>query len=536
MLNDPTRKKMPSTLPIISLGKSDPPFERTEHPVFVEMSNIWKRFPGVIANQGIDLELRTGEVHALLGENGAGKSTLMHILSGMYQADAGIIRINGEEVQFRSPADGIAKGIGMVHQHFRLVEMLTAAENIHLGWNETPWRVTPAALAGRIEKFCQEFGLQVDPNARIWQLSTGEQQRVEILRVLARGARTLILDEPTSVLTPREADELFRVARGLAASGRCIVLITHKLDEVLAVSDRVTVLRNGRVVAECNTKECDRQTLATMLIGQDFVSRLHRNKRQPGKPVLEVHGISTLGDRGLPALTDLDLTIREGEILGIAGVAGNGQSELAQVLSGLRLAQKGKIAIDGIDLTEKSPHQYVDAGVGHIPEDRHGMGLMIDLSVIDNSILREYKRPPIARGLRIDQTETNRFTKELVKRAEVKVSNLKSPVRHLSGGNQQRLLAGRETRVASRLLIAVHPTQGLDVGATEEVRRVLMDHRNNGSAVLLISEDLDEILILSDRIAVMYSGRIVGEFDAGAAKRGDIGLLMGGAKLSEVGA
>lgn len=525
---------MHPTLPITPSGKNDKSFQQTERKVLVEMSNIWKRFPGVIANQGINLELITGEVHALLGENGAGKSTLMHILSGMYQPDAGVIRINGEEVQFRSPADAISKGIGMVHQHFRLVERLTAAENIHLGWSETPWRVTSAILAERTEKLCQEFGLWVDPNAKIWQLSTGEQQRVEILRVLARGARMLILDEPTSVLTPTEADELFRVARDLAISGRCVVLITHKLDEVLAVSDQVTVLRGGRVVAQRKTAECSRQSLATMLIGQNFVSRLQRNERQPGDPVLEVRGVSALSDRGLPALTDLDLTIHEGEILGIAGVAGNGQSELAQVLSGLRQIQKGTILIDGVDLTSEPPNQYVDAGVGHIPEDRQGMGLMVDLSVIENSILREYKRPPIARGVRINQMEAIHFSRELVERAAVKVSDLNSPVRHLSGGNQQRLLAGRETRVASRLLIAVHPTQGLDIGATEEVRRVLMNHRNEGNAVLLISEDLDEILLLSDRIAVMYGSRIVGEFDAGAANRADIGLLMGGSKLSKV--
>jgi len=539
-VDDRSRKMMSSNLSDLSsrpdpcAGKSASPPNETDHPVFVEMSNIWKRFPGVIANQGVDLELRTREVHALLGENGAGKSTLMHILSGMYQPDAGVIRIDGQEVQFRSPADAITRGIGMVHQHFRLVEMLTAAENIHLGWNETPWHVTTAVLAERTRRLSEEFGLSVDPNAKIWQLSTGEQQRVEILRVLARGARVLILDEPTSVLTPREADELFRVARDLAASGRCVVLITHKLDEVLSVSDKVTVLRSGEVAAQFDTEDCDRQMLATKLIGQDFVSRFHRKERQPGKPVLEAHGVNALSDRGLQALRELDLTIHEGEILGIAGVAGNGQSELAQVISGLRPVQKGTVRIDGNDLTRKPPNSFVDAGVGHIPEDRHGMGLMSDLSVMDNSILREYKRPPIARGFQIDQAEINRFTRELVKRAEVKVSDLKSPVRHLSGGNQQRLLAGRETRVASRLLIAVHPTQGLDVGATEEVRKALMDHRNEGSAVLLISEDLDEILILSDRIVVMYCGQIVGEFDAGAAQRADIGLLMGGAKLSEV--
>lgn len=502
-------------------------------PLYIEMCHIWKRFPGVTANQDINLELRSGEVHALLGENGAGKSTLMHILSGMYQPDAGVIRINGEEIQFRSPAQAIANGIGMVHQHFRLVDVLTAAENIHIGWSDTPFGISSQILAERTEAFCKEFGLWVDPYAKIWQLSTGEQQRVEILRVLARGARLLILDEPTSVLTPNEAEGLFRVARALATNGRCVVFITHKLEEVLAVSDRVTILRNGRVVESRLTSEYNKRRLATMLIGQEFVSRLHRIKREPGKSVLEVTNLQVLDDRNLLALKGINFSIQEGEILGIAGVAGNGQSELAEALCGLRPIRDGTIKIDGVDLTNQPPTRYVYSGVGHIPEDRHGMGLVTSLSVTDNAILRKYKNAPIANGIRLDNKEATKYAKRLIEDSVVKVSSLREPVRHLSGGNQQRLLAGRETQVASRLLIAVHPTQGLDIGATEEVRNVLMNHRNDGSALLLISEDLDEILIMSDRVAVMYEGQIVGEFDATEVNRTEVGLLMGGAKVTE---
>jgi simple sugar transport system ATP-binding protein len=498
------------------------------------MRNIWKRFPGVIANHGIDLDLRAGEVHALLGENGAGKSTLMHILSGMYRPDDGVIYLDGTPVAFRSPAQAIAAGIGMVHQHFQLVETQTAAENIHLGWDDTPWRVSAHALAARTEKLSKEFGLRVDPNARIWQLSTGEQQRVEILRVLSRGARVLILDEPTSVLTPAEAEDLFRVVRALASGGRSVVLITHKLDEVLAASDQVTVLRGGRVVASRPTAECDRQSLARLLIGQEMVSRLHREERAPGKVVLEICGLAALGDRGLPALEGFGMTIREGEIFGIAGVAGNGQSELAQVLTGLRPIERGSIVVDGVELAGASPGRFVDAGVGHIPEDRLGMGLVAALTITDNAILREYRKAPLARGLRIDVREATRFARDLVSQSAVRAPNTEIPVRNLSGGNQQRLLAGRETRVASRLLIAVHPTQGLDIGATDELRRVLMDQRNRGSAVLLISEDLDEVLTMSDRVAVMYGGRIAGEFDAGHVDRSEIGMLMGGIRSTEV--
>lgn len=500
--------------------------------VLVEMRGIWKRFPGVVANKGVDLELRAGEVHALLGENGAGKTTLMNILSGSYRPEEGVILIGGKQVSFRSPAQAIAAGIGMVHQHFRLVEKMTAAENIHLGWNGTPWRVSAPALAKRAEEICSEFGLYVDPHAKIWQLSTGEQQCVEILRVLARGARVLILDEPTSVLTPNEAAELFRVMRSLTANRRTVVFISHKLDEVLEVSDRVTVLRAGRKVATCLTSECDQRTLARLMIGQDVVFRRHRKERLQGKKILELHNAHAINDRGLPALVDVNVTLREGEILGVAGVAGNGQRELAEVLTGLRSLQKGAVILDGVDLTRASPISFASAGVGHIPEDRIGMGLVPSASVTHNAILREYREPPICRGFRLDNQEATRFAGVLVEEADVRVPNVRVPVRHLSGGNQQRLLARREGRIASRLLIAVHPTRGLDVAATEEVRRILMGHRNGGSGVLLISEDLDEVLIMSDRIVVMCEGRMVGEFDGANANREEIGLLMGGASLS----
>ncbi len=502
----------------------------------VEMRNIWKRFPGVIANQAVDLDLLEGEVHALLGENGAGKSTLMYVLAGMYRPEAGTIRIAGEEMRFKSPSQAIGAGVGMVHQHFRLVEKMTAAENIHLGWGETPKIISARDLVERTERICRQFGLSVDPDARIWQLSTGEQQRVEILRVLARGARILILDEPTSVLTPNEAVELFKVTRKLAEAGRTVVLITHKLDEVIAASDRVTVMRRGKVVARRKTVSCDQATLARLCIGEELVSEAVGSKGSPGKALLEVNRITVRDNRNLPALREISFTIRAGEILGVAGVAGNGQSELAEVLTGLRRLESGSVAVDGQDLSDADPIKCTSSGVGHIPEDRLGMGLVGGASLIDNSILREYRSPPISRGIFVERGAAVRFARELVKEANVITPNVRIPVRNLSGGNQQRLLVGRESRVASKLLVAMHPTQGLDVGAMEAVRRNLIKTRDAGSAVLLISEDLDEVLLLSSRIIVLYEGRIAGEFDRSEAHRETIGLLMGGGREEEGGA
>ncbi len=503
----------------------------TGEAAFIEMRSIWKRFPGVVANRGIHLELRAGEVHALLGENGAGKTTLMNILAGVYQADGGEIWIDGQPVQIRSPAQAIDLGIGMVHQHFRLVDDLTVAENVHLGWKGTPWHVSRGRLSRRLEAIAAELDYRVEPDAQIWQLSVGEQQRVEILKALARGARLLILDEPTSVLTPSEARELFRAIRTMAENGRTVVFISHKLDEVLEVSDRVSVLRQGEHVVTRPTSECDPIMLARLMVGQDFVFRSQEREGTPGLPILKMEAVSALDSRGLLALRQVDLEVRRGEILGIAGVAGNGQRELAEVLTGLRPVKRGRIMVEGKEKTGSSPFQFARAGVGHIPEDRLGMGLFAALPVAHNAILKTYREPPIRKGMRLLKEAEMQFAAGLVKRADVRVPHVRVPVGNLSGGNQQKLLARREIEIASRLLVAVHPTWGLDVAATEAVRRALVEHRNNGTGVLLISEDLDEILLLSDRIAVMFGGQVVGLFESGEANREDIGLLMGGETL-----
>jgi ABC-type uncharacterized transport system ATPase subunit len=494
------------------------------------MRRIWKRFPGVAANQGVDLDLLPGEVHALLGENGAGKTTLMRILAGFYKQDEGEISMGGRRLSIGSPADAIGHGIGMVHQNFRLVDTLTVAENIHLGWKETRPVVSASSLAARTRAICDEFGLNVDPQAKVWQLSTGEQQRVEILRVLSRGVMVLILDEPTSVLTPQEARDLFKVLRDVARGGRIVVFISHKLEEVLQVSDRITVLREGRVVGSRMTKDCDLRSLARLMVGELVATHAQsRSETAPGGKVLELIGVDAKSDRDLPALRDVTLTVRSGEIVGIAGVAGNGQTELAEVVTGLRRVDRGAIVVGETDLANRTPARFAAAGIGHIPEDRLGVGLAGNETILSNAILREYKSPPIAGRWFMSKGAAKRFARGLVATAGVRVPSVELPIRMLSGGNLQRLLARRETRIASRLLVAVHPTRGLDIGATEEVHRLLFEQRARGGSVLLISEDLDELLEVADRIAVMYEGQIKGEFESRDADRETIGLLMGGA-------
>lgn len=494
----------------------------------VEMVGIWKQFPGVIANQDVDLDLRVGEVHALLGENGAGKTTLMKVLAGYYQPDAGTILLNGQPVNFSSPADAMKAGIGLIHQHFRLVETMTVAQNIHLGWDDTPRVVSEKELTARTARICAEFGMYVDPTARVWQLSVGEQQRVEILRVLARGAQVLILDEPTAVLTPQETEELFTVVSSLASTGRTVVFISHKLEEVLGVSDRVTILRKGQKVETCETLDCTAQTLASSMIGYDLISRLDRSQASKDGIILELRGVSVRSDRGLPALQNIDLCLRRGEILGIAGVAGNGQSELAEVITGLRPVAQGSILVQGNDRTRCSAAQMAAEGIGHVPEDRCSTGLALELSVADNAIMRNYRLDPISSKGLLNRQEATTYAQKLVEEGDVRTPNIHVPVRNLSGGNQQKLLVSREMDTATSVLVAVHPTRGLDVAATENVRQFLMQHRNDGGGVLLISEDLDEILLMSDRILVLYEGRIMGEFQADEADVAEIGLLMGG--------
>jgi general nucleoside transport system ATP-binding protein len=497
--------------------------------IILELAGITKTFPGVMANDAVDLNLRAGEIHALLGENGAGKSTLMNVLTGIYQPDKGQISIDGQPVRLSSPMQAIGAGIGMIHQHFKLVKAFTVAENIHLGWQETPRRVVARTLEQRTSQLARQFDLDVRPSARIDELSAGEQQRVEILRVLVRGARILILDEPTAVLTPGEAVALARSLKRFAAAGNAVIFISHKLDEVLEIADRITVLRSGRKVATLPVAECDHSSLATMMVGREIVMPIaHRATRVSGEVLLELSGVTAFNDRMLPALTDVDFTLRAGEIVGVAGVAGNGQRELTEVFTGNRAIVRGEIRVLSKAMVKTSPSAFRDAGIGHIPEDRIRSGISSPMSVAENAVLREYNRPPLARGPLLNPREARSLAARIVEEAKVAVPSVSAPIGNLSGGNQQRLVARREMRIATTALIAAYPTRGLDVGAIESMLRYLIEMRDRGVGVLLVSEELDELLSISDRIAVMFKGRIMGTFPAAEATAERIGLLMGG--------
>ncbi len=494
----------------------------------IEARGIRKSFDGVLALEDVDLDLMSGEVHALLGENGAGKTTLSNILAGIYRADAGTVAAEGVEYHFRSPAQAIAAGIGMVHQHFRLIETATVAENVHLGWDETPRWISHHTLVTRTRKAIDAFGLRVDPEAYIWHLSVGEQQRVEILRTLVRGARVLILDEPTAVLTAQEAKDLFGVMRSLVDGGRTVVFISHKLNEVLDVSDRITVLRNGRRVTTRPTAGATARELARLMTGEERELEVGTRPGGHGEPGLELTNVTATGSRGLVSVRDVSITVHAGEIVGIAGVSGNGQTELAEIVTGIRAVDAGRVRVGGVDLTGAPPRRFVDAGLGHIPEDRVGVGLVRSAQVRDNAVLRHYRQSELSSRVALKRGPIAEFARRLVGSARVQTRTIHSPVGHLSGGNQQRLIAGREAWVARRVFVASQPTRGLDVNATQDVRASLVERRDAGCAVLLISDDLDEILMMSDRIAVMYEGRILGEFDRHDADRERIGLLLGG--------
>ena len=497
----------------------------------VSLKQISKRFGDLNANDRLSVDLYEGEVHAFLGENGAGKTTLMNILSGVLQPDKGEIWWQGRKVTLHSPKDAVRRGIGMVHQHFRLVRRFTVAENLHIGWSASPRFLRASTLENRARELATRFEIDIDPSAQVGQLSAGEQQRVAILRTLARGAKVVILDEPTSVLTPQEGETLFRSIRALSAEGRTVVFISHKLDEVLKVSDRVTVLRAGRRVATRLTEDCGVRILAQMMVGRDVVLRIPREMNEPGEPVLVARELCALDDRGLLALHNLDLEVCAGEIVGVAGVAGNGQSELSEVLTGVRHVSAGRITVSGKDVTDAGPTDFIRAGVGHIPEDSRSTGLVLSEAIWRSAILKSYRARPIRRGPLLNRRAARQFAHALVASVELSFESVDAPVRHLSGGNAQRLLAGREILAASRLLIAMHPTSGLDIGAIDKVWSGLLAARSAGVGVLLISGDLDEVLSLSDRIVVLYGGRIVGEFSGRDADRQSIGLLMGGATV-----
>jgi ABC-type uncharacterized transport system ATPase subunit len=518
---------------MIEASPVQPPAEGSAAPLAVEAHGIVKAFPGVLANDHVDFDLRRGEVHALLGENGAGKSTLMNILAGLYRPDAGEVRVEGAPVAFGSPRDAIAAGLGMVHQHFTLVPSQTVTENILLGLDRPRFLLRERRSEAEVAALADRFGLRVDPRAPVWQLSVGEQQRVEILKMLYRGARILIMDEPTAVLAPQEADDLFATLRSMTAEGRSVVFISHKLGEVLAIADRVTVMRRGKVTAAgLPTAGATKADLARLMVGRSVLESLDRPPFAPGEVVLSVRGVSATNDRGLAALRDVSLDVRAGEIVGIAAVAGNGQSELAEVVTGLR-ACTGEILVGGEPVANRSAATVIAKGVAHVPEDRTSVGSAPNLSLTDNLIMKRYRDPPVARGWLLDDASARDLAVGLRETYRIAAPTVDTEVRLLSGGNLQRAILAREIETKPGLLIAVQPTRGLDVGAIETVHRLLMGMRSSGTAILLISEELDEILALADRIEVLYEGRFVGSFPAGEAEIGRIGLLMTGGAESD---
>jgi general nucleoside transport system ATP-binding protein len=513
----------------------------SEQPLAVVMRGITKRFPGVIANDSVDFEVHKGEIHALLGENGAGKSTLMSILCGLYLPDEGVIYLaksgDGtlERANIDAPAAAINAGIGMVHQHFKLVAPLTVTENIILGLNGIPFTPNMRRLEAEIEALGIQYRMPVDPRSAIWQLSVGEQQRVEILKLLYRGADILILDEPTAVLTPQESRELAQILRTMAREGKSVVFISHKLDEVMAYCDRVTVLRDGKNVATHDIDKTDKARLAKEMVGREVIFRVSKENVEAGDKVLELKDICVLNDKGLPALKHISLEIKSREILGIAGVAGNGQRELAEVVTGLRSITEGRIFLGDKELTNQSPLRFINEGVAHIPSDRLGMGLAGNLPVSDNLIMKAYRKPPIASGILLVPKSITSFAKELVQNFKVATPTLETPARLLSGGNQQKAILAREIATGELLvhsipvlLVADHPTRGLDVGAIETVRKTLLEQQKAGTAILFISEDLDELLAVSDRIAVLHGGEIMGVVDPQHVTLDELGLMMAG--------
>ncbi len=503
-----------------------------ETPNAFEMRGIVKQFPGVLANDHVDFACRVGEVHALLGENGAGKSTLMNVLAGLYRPEAGEIFVGGRPVSLRSPQDAIAYGIGMVHQHFMLVPPHSVAENMVLGLDRPRFLLNLHQVEDRVAALGEQYGMKVNPRAKIWQLSVGEQQRVEVLKMLFRGAKVLIMDEPTSVLTPQEVQTLFATLRDMTKRGHTIVFISHKLDEVVAIADRVTVLRRGRVTAAAvSATGVTKAQLARLMVGREILFRVEKGPCKPGDVVLETDGLCAINDRGLPALREVSLHVRSGEILGLAGVAGNGQRELAEVLTGLHTPTSGTIRLGRERLGRGTKWLELGRQLAHVPEDRAGVGSMPGLSVAENLILKCFHRPPIATGWSIDRAAVRRNAERLVNDYQIATPTVDMPVRMLSGGNLQKVILARETSGRPALMVAVHPTRGLDVGATEAVHKLLIEQRDAGAAILLISEDLDELMALSDRLAVIYEGRIVGEMPTQGANIQTIGLMMAGTKV-----
>lgn len=499
----------------------------------LEMKDICKSFQGVHANKDINLEVSSGEILGLLGENGAGKTTLMNILYGIYQPDSGNILINGKPVRISNPVESINLGIGMIHQHFMLIQNHSVIENIALGYKDTPFFFPRKVLRQKIKAFSSQFDFQIDLDQKVWQLSAGEQQRVEIIKTLLNGADLLILDEPTSVLTPQQIKELIEILRRMKAAGHSVIFISHKLDEIMEICDRVTVLRKGRIVGDARTKDTDKMGLARMMVGKDVALTMDRQKLPRGDRVLSVRNIHVTGDKGLVAVKNVSFDLYKNEIFGVAGVAGNGQRELAEAITGIRAIDSGKVLINNRDITNLSPRQIYDNGVSHVPEERIRFGIAPGLFLYDNAILKQHHRKKFSKRYFLKYESVKRHTESIINEFRVDTHSIDNQIRNLSGGNIQKLILGREISEQPQLLVASHPTYGLDVGATQFLRKHLLKLCRQGSSVLLFSEDLDEIFELCDRVAVIFAGEFMGILETDDERINDIGLMMAGSKRIE---
>ena len=501
----------------------------------VEMLNIRKEFPGIVANDNVTLQLKKGEVHALLGENGAGKSTLMGMLFGMYQPEAGVIKVKGKEVKISSPNVANDLGIGMVHQHFKLVENFTVTENIILGCEPKKFlTVDIKSAAKKIDELSKTYGLNVDPYAKIEDISVGMQQRVEILKMLYRNAEVLIFDEPTAVLTPQEIDDLIKIMQNLINEGKSIILITHKLKEIKAVADRCTVIRRGKYIGTVDVKETTEADMAKMMVGRQVSFKVEKKESTPGEEVLRIENLSVKNNKKVLGLKDFSLSVRKGEIVGIAGVEGNGQTELVEAITGMRGVDSGKILFNEKDITRSSIRNRIDEGIAHIPEDRHKRGLILDYTMEDNMVLKVYKNKPFSKNGLINRSKITEYANNIIETFDVRSGEGgKSMARSLSGGNQQKGVIGREIQSSPDLLIAVQPTRGLDVGSIEYIHKRLVEQRDSGKAVLLVSLELDEVLNVSDRIAVVNNGELIGIVNSSETDENEVGLMMAGIKRGE---
>jgi simple sugar transport system ATP-binding protein len=496
----------------------------------LEMKGITKRFPNVVASDHVDLELYPGEVLALLGENGAGKSSLMNVLAGLYRADEGEIFIRGNRVDIDSPRDAMLLGIGMIHQNFMLVDTMTVAENIILGMTDLPFLPDMENVSKRVRELSEQYNLQVDPDSYIWQLSVGEQQRVEILKLIYRGAEILILDEPTAVLTPQESKELNGVIQQMTREGKSAIFITHKMDEVIAFSNWVRVLHKGRLVAVKKTSETNPQELARTMVGRDVLFRLEKKARNFGNVALELQDVRALDDKGLPALNGISFNIRSGEILGIAGVAGNGQKQLVEVLTGLRKINEGSVRIFGEEKANKSPLEIINTGVSHVPADRIARGIAGDMSVANNLAMKCYRKPPLVNKGVLHPSRILELANRMIDLFRINTPTPGTHAKFLSGGNIQKTILAREIDACRGLLVAAYPSRGLDVGATEFVRNQMIEQSESGTAIVLISEDLEELVSVADKIAVLFEGQIMGILPSDEADTEKLGLLMAGVR------